>query len=314
MSRRGYQFASEDDRFNCKFYFKIGACRHGDRCSRQHIRPVLSATLMIPNLYLPPAAELPTGGRLSSQDLQEHFEDFYEDIYDEVKKYGKVIELVVLQNLGDHMFGNTYIKFAEEEAARACMQAINGRYYCGRQIQSTFNPVASFRDARCKSFEQHGQCQRGGYCNFMHLRRAPRWIERKIRENRERAIRDARRAAHRDVPAYYFTQRTTSPERRRTVARWNRDLEDRERRHRERDPEGYEREQAEKQARREQMSTVGMVAPMDTSSEMAKENNYDASALDNSVTGGRGQMGYASGSHYPVARVSAPQVSSAGGR
>jgi len=29
-------------RVNCSFYFKIGACRHGDRCSRIHNKPTFS--------------------------------------------------------------------------------------------------------------------------------------------------------------------------------------------------------------------------------------------------------------------------------
>lgn len=29
-------------RVNCSFYFKIGACRHGDRCSRLHNKPTFS--------------------------------------------------------------------------------------------------------------------------------------------------------------------------------------------------------------------------------------------------------------------------------
>jgi len=29
-------------RVNCPFYFKIGACRHGDTCTRIHNRPVIS--------------------------------------------------------------------------------------------------------------------------------------------------------------------------------------------------------------------------------------------------------------------------------
>lgn len=36
---------------NCPFYFKIGACRHGDRCSRQHHRPPFSQTVLIPHMW-----------------------------------------------------------------------------------------------------------------------------------------------------------------------------------------------------------------------------------------------------------------------
>lgn len=42
------------NRVNCSFYFKIGACRHGDRCSRLHIKPLFSQTVLIPNCYMEP--------------------------------------------------------------------------------------------------------------------------------------------------------------------------------------------------------------------------------------------------------------------
>ena len=38
-------------------------------------------------------------------------QDFYEDIFEEVDKYGEVEHLNVCDNLADHMVGNVYIKF-----------------------------------------------------------------------------------------------------------------------------------------------------------------------------------------------------------
>lgn len=35
-------FGTEEDKVNCAFYHKIGACRHGDRCNRLHNKPLLS--------------------------------------------------------------------------------------------------------------------------------------------------------------------------------------------------------------------------------------------------------------------------------
>lgn len=40
-----YSFFS---RVNCSFYFKIGACRHGDRCSRLHNKPTFSQVRIPP--------------------------------------------------------------------------------------------------------------------------------------------------------------------------------------------------------------------------------------------------------------------------
>ena len=43
-------FGTEEDKVNCPFYLKMGACRHGDRCSRIHNRPVLSQTILLQNM------------------------------------------------------------------------------------------------------------------------------------------------------------------------------------------------------------------------------------------------------------------------
>nr|XP_031841756.1 splicing factor U2AF 35 kDa subunit-like [Nomia melanderi] len=47
-------FGTEKDKVNCSFYFKIGACRHGDRCSRIHNKPTFSQTCLLQNLYVNP--------------------------------------------------------------------------------------------------------------------------------------------------------------------------------------------------------------------------------------------------------------------
>ena len=36
-------FGTEEDRVNCPFYFKLGACRNGDYCNRRHNRPIRTA-------------------------------------------------------------------------------------------------------------------------------------------------------------------------------------------------------------------------------------------------------------------------------
>ncbi|CAH0365325.1 unnamed protein product [Pelagomonas calceolata] len=47
---------TEEDKVNCPFYFKIGACRHGDRCSRQHHKPPFSQTMIVQHMYQNPAS------------------------------------------------------------------------------------------------------------------------------------------------------------------------------------------------------------------------------------------------------------------
>ena len=38
-------FGTEKDKVNCSFYFKMGACTHGDRCSRIHNKPTFSQVI-----------------------------------------------------------------------------------------------------------------------------------------------------------------------------------------------------------------------------------------------------------------------------
>ena len=103
-------FGTEKDRVNCPFYYKMGACRHGDKCSRIHNRPVLSQTILIPHMYLNPVAApmIDAEGNPVEYDkkyLRDHFEEFYEDAFDELEKYGEIEELIVCDNVNEHLLG-----------------------------------------------------------------------------------------------------------------------------------------------------------------------------------------------------------------
>lgn len=105
------------NRVNCSFYFKIGACRHGDRCSRIHNKPTFSQTCLLQNLYVNPqnSAKSADGSHLvanvSDEEMQEHYDNFFEDVFVECEdKYGEIEEMNVCDNLGDHLVGNVYIK------------------------------------------------------------------------------------------------------------------------------------------------------------------------------------------------------------
>ncbi|XP_045844803.1 splicing factor U2AF 26 kDa subunit isoform X6 [Meles meles] len=128
-------FGTEKDKVNCSFYFKIGACRHGDQCSRLHNKPTFS---------------------------QEVFTELQE-------KYGKIEEMNVCDNLGDHLVGNVYVKFRREEDAERAVAELNNRWFNGQAVHAELSPVTDFRESCCRQYEM-GECTRGGFCNFMHLR------------------------------------------------------------------------------------------------------------------------------------------------
>lgn len=166
-------YGTEDDKVNCHFFFKIGACRHGDTCQRKHYRPPFSQTILIKHMwYNPMIPVVNSGGDIRYMDmakLQDDFNTFYEEVYEEMRKFGKVEDVQVLENLGNHMIGNVYVKFSDEEEADTALKALHGRFYAGRQLECEFSSVTDFRDSRCRSFDQD-YCSREVWCNFMHVR------------------------------------------------------------------------------------------------------------------------------------------------
>jgi len=183
-------FGTEKDKVNCSFYFKIGACRHGDRCSRIHNKPTFSQTILLQNLYQNPqnvgqtADGTPMAGAppntVTDEECQEHFDNFFEDVFVELEdKYGEIEEMNVCDNLGDHLVGNVYVKFRREEDADKAVRDLNNRWFAGRPVYAELSPVTDFREACCRQYEM-GECTRSGFCNFMHLKPISRELRREL--------------------------------------------------------------------------------------------------------------------------------------
>lgn len=217
-------FGTEKDKVNCPFYFKIGACRHGDKCSRRHNKPALSQTVILKNMYQKPVDPIAMmmgtqqpgalQGKSSSNDAetQRHFEDFYEDIFSELSAHGEVEEMHLMENLGDHLNGNVYVKFYTEDDASKAMTALQGRFYAGRQIVAEFSPVTDFREARCRQYDI-GMCDRGGFCNFMHIRPVPRELSRMLFQEQSKKYRGRGRARSHSRSRSRSRSRSNSPRR-----------------------------------------------------------------------------------------------------
>jgi len=75
----------------------------------------------------------------------------------ELSKYGELEDVVVSDNIGDHMIGNMYVKFRSEDQAALCMSKLNGKFYCGRVICAEYSPVTDFRESRCRQYNE-GEC------------------------------------------------------------------------------------------------------------------------------------------------------------
>lgn len=112
-------YGTEKDKVNCSFYYKIGACRHGDSCTRKHMKPQFSTTIVMYAMFNDPANA--PDCKMTDAELQEYYDRFYEDVWCEMAlKYGPVQEIVVCENVAEHLVGNIYVRFQKElDAAKA---------------------------------------------------------------------------------------------------------------------------------------------------------------------------------------------------
>ncbi|KAI7825601.1 hypothetical protein BX661DRAFT_199415 [Kickxella alabastrina] len=170
-------FGTEKDKVHCSFYHKIGSCRHGDRCSRRHVKPTYSQTMLVSNMYKNPS--LKPDCTLSDEEIQHGFEDFYEDMFLELAKYGEIEELKICDNVGDHLLGNVYVKYRREDDAQKAVDSLNNRYYGGLPVWASFRP--SLISARRVIL------------NFMHIRKPARTLVRALFDGQDLTVREMRR-------------------------------------------------------------------------------------------------------------------------
>lgn len=164
-------YGTEQDPNNCSFFLRVGACRHGDNCPKKHNWPTFSNTLLFEHIWIPSKSVI-----ANKKKQAKHYENFLEDILQECQKWGDIIETCSIANTGDHMIGNTFVKFGDEEQAQECLEGTKGRYYAGRKVKVRYSPITDFDRARCRDYVQQG-CKRGNFCNFGHFMELPLWAE-----------------------------------------------------------------------------------------------------------------------------------------
>ncbi|XP_073255294.1 uncharacterized protein [Porites lutea] len=248
-------YGTEQDTVNCSFYLKTGACRFGERCSRQHPRPPSSVTLMIPGMYndirlsqsMLDEADQDTSLEYDDKEAYENFKQFYEDTLPEFKKAGTVVQFKVCCNHEPHLRGNVYVQFSREEECAKAFAMFNARWYASKQLSCEYSPVTKWKSAICGLFERN-RCPRGKNCNFLHVYhnpgnefshrdelspgRTPRngWGS----ERSERDWRRDQRSRHRDMSRDRSRERDWDQDRHRRHRKrdWSRERDDGRGRHR----------------------------------------------------------------------------------
>uniref|UniRef100_A0A3B4XK70 Zinc finger CCCH-type, RNA binding motif and serine/arginine rich 2 n=1 Tax=Seriola lalandi dorsalis TaxID=1841481 RepID=A0A3B4XK70_SERLL len=204
VTEKSENFGTECDVANCPFFLKTGACRFGDRCSRKHIYPTTSPTLMIRGMFTTFGLEesrrddydIDACLEHSEDDLQESFLEFYHDALPEFKSVGKVVQFKVSCNYEPHLRGNVYIQFDKEEQCKEAFIKFNGRWYASRQLHCEICPVTRWKNAICGLFDRQ-KCPKGKHCNFLHVFRNPGnefWeADRDLHMSPDRSVRGSRR-------------------------------------------------------------------------------------------------------------------------
>lgn len=169
----------------CQFYNKIGACRHGEKCSKKHIKPTNSKTLILANLYQNPKLNKNESDELSQLQLQESLDLFFQDVFIHLSQKGEIASLVVCENENNHLNGNVYVRFYSEKDAQQANQELNQEWFNGRPVHSDLSPVYSFDEARCRAYDTNS-CERGEMCNYMHLRLPTKSLLDKLTQGQEK--------------------------------------------------------------------------------------------------------------------------------
>ncbi|KAJ3083352.1 hypothetical protein HK102_001116 [Quaeritorhiza haematococci] len=144
------QQKAKKDAMICTFYLKMGVCKFGDKCTRTHLVPVTSCTLLIKHMYESPRKEEDAGDKgleVNDEDYK-HFCQFYADVYPEFEKFGKILQFKV----GENPFG----------------YGIVARH----SLKVEFCPVTDWRSAVCGLYERK-MCPRGLACPYLHVFRNP---------------------------------------------------------------------------------------------------------------------------------------------
>ncbi|KAK9761669.1 hypothetical protein K7432_013260 [Basidiobolus ranarum] len=168
----------EKESANCPFYLKTGACRYGDLCSREHPYPTHSKTILIKNMYgkmaqLVVDEESDNTLEFDEAEARKHFESFFEDIHPELLKFGNIQQLKICNNELPHLNGNVYVEYSTIAEASQAKEALDGRWYAGRQLTCEFVPIKKWKVAICGLF-QRGRCSKGKECNFLHVYQNPK--------------------------------------------------------------------------------------------------------------------------------------------
>ena len=179
-------FCAYDPSNLCPDFSQTGCCALGEKCTRFHLRPPISRTILFPHLFVNLEAISPE--TLSDSDgnqykytekfLKRRLEEFYEDMWLELMTFGEIEDMVMTRNTCDHLVGNVYVRFSSLKDAQKVMQNFQNRTFEGRIILPEYCIVLDFNEAICRASES-GTCEKAD-CSFIHVAHVSEKLQRKL--------------------------------------------------------------------------------------------------------------------------------------
>uniref|UniRef100_A0ACD5ZJY6 Uncharacterized protein n=1 Tax=Avena sativa TaxID=4498 RepID=A0ACD5ZJY6_AVESA len=113
--------------------------------------------------------------QFTDEEIEQSYEEFYEDVHTEFLKFGELVNFKVCRNGSFHLRGNVYVHYNSLDSALLAYNNMNGRYFAGKQITCEFVAVTKWKAAICGEYmrSRFKTCSRGVACNFIHCFRNP---------------------------------------------------------------------------------------------------------------------------------------------
>ncbi|TYZ65504.1 hypothetical protein PybrP1_006767 [[Pythium] brassicae (nom. inval.)] len=158
----------------CLFFSRTGCCPYGAlQCSRAHPPPSRSRFLLLKHMYNSPSLQshdVRSGGEATVVDS---IAAFYNDVMNEMQKFGALLRLEIVENEAPHLRGHVYAEYQSPDDAWKAWRALRLRWYGGRQIDAELVAFAGWDAALCGA-SKHSRCARGrASCNYLHLHPTP---------------------------------------------------------------------------------------------------------------------------------------------
>jgi len=121
------------------------------------------------------------------EEMQKNYEAFYEDVFPEWEKFGKIVQFKCSNNLVSHLRGSLFIQYENIESAILAKIKMDERFYGGHPLRVRFSLIKDWKQAIC-AYNGPGMssCPKFSECNFLHAYRNPRNEFPFERENTDR--------------------------------------------------------------------------------------------------------------------------------